>query len=124
MEEYYPTALAAFDDWTVANAWNFVQRFPTPAALTKAGPRQWQKFLHSHRLYRPETAQKRLALFAKALEFTAGDSITNAKSRLAQTRAKQLLLLQSESRAIARRSSNSKPNIATTISSAACREPG
>lgn len=96
LEEYYPTALAAFDDWTVANAWNFVQRFPTPAALTKAGPRQWQKFLHSHRLYRPETAQKRLALFAKALEFTAGDSITNAKSRLAQTRAKQLLLLQSE----------------------------
>ena len=96
LEEYYPTALEAFDDWTAPSAWSFVQRFPTPAALAKAGKRKWEKFLHAHRLYRPETAQKRLALFAHALEFTAGDSITNAKSRLAQTRAKQLLLLQSE----------------------------
>jgi transposase len=96
LEEYYPTALEAFEDWTAPSAWSFVQRFPTPGALVKAGRRQWEKFLHTHRLYRPETAQKRLALFARALEFTAGESITQAKSRLAQTRVRQLLLLQHE----------------------------
>ena len=96
LDEYYPLALEAFEDWTVPGAWNFVQRFPTPAALAKAGKRQWEKFLHTHRLYRPETAPQRLALFAKALEFTAGASITAAKSLLAQTRVRQLLLLQRE----------------------------
>lgn len=96
LKEYYPVALEAFEDWTAPSSWSFVQRFPTPAALAKAGKRQWEKFLHTYRLYRPETAPQRLALFANALEFTAGDSITAAKSRLAQTRVKQLLLLQGE----------------------------
>ncbi len=83
LEEYYPIALEAFEEWTLPAAWSFIQRFPTPAALAKAGKRQWEKFLHTHRLFRPETAPQRLALFAKALEFTAGDSITAARSRLA-----------------------------------------
>ena len=96
LAEYYPVALKAFDDWTVPSSWSFVQRFPTPAALAKAGKRQWEKFLHTHYLYRPETASQRLGLFASALEFTAGDSITQAKSRLALTRVRQLLLLERE----------------------------
>lgn len=96
LAEYYPVALEAFEDWTAPSSWSFVQRFPTPAALAKAGKRQWEKFMHAHRLYRPETAAQRLALFSQALEFTAGDSITAAKSRLAQTRVRQLLLLQRE----------------------------
>jgi transposase len=96
LEEYYSVALEAFEDWTVPAAWRFVQRFPTPAALAKAGKRQWEKFLHTHRLFRPETAPQRLALFATALAFTAGDSITQARSRLALTRVRQLLLLQQE----------------------------
>jgi transposase len=97
LEEYYSVALEAFDDWTLPAAWSFVQRFPTPAALAKAGKRKWEKFLHTHLLFHKKTvAQRRLELFAKALEFTAGDSITEAKSRLAQTRVKQLLLLQRE----------------------------
>jgi transposase len=96
LKEYYPVVLEAFEDWTAPSSWSFVQRFPTPVVLAKAGKRQWEKFMHTHRLYRPETAPQRLALFAQALEFTAGDSITAAKSRLAQTRVRQLLLLQRE----------------------------
>jgi transposase len=96
LKEYYPVVLKAFEDWSPPSSWSFVQRFPTPAVLAKAGKRQWEKFMHAHRLYRPETAPQRLALFAQALEFTAGDSITAAKSRLAQTRVRQLLLLQQE----------------------------
>src|SRR5439155_211017 len=55
LHEYYPTALEAFEDWTSPGAWAFVEAFPSAAILTKAGKRKWEKFLHSHRLYRPQT---------------------------------------------------------------------
>jgi len=58
--EYYPTAVAAFDDWTDRFTWDFILQFPTPSVLVKAGKRRWEKFLHIHKLWRPETAQKRL----------------------------------------------------------------
>jgi len=96
LREYYPVALEAFEDWTAPSAWAFVQRFPTPTLLASAGPRQWQKFLHTHKLYRPETAERRMKLFASAQEFGSGQALTEAKSRLAQTRARQLALLQRE----------------------------
>ena len=51
LKEYYPAALEAFDDWTLPSPWEFVQQFPTPQALDKAGKRRWEKFLHTHRLY-------------------------------------------------------------------------
>src|SRR5262249_19528912 len=50
LNEYYLTALDAFDDWTVPYAWAFVDAFPTPEALVKAGRRRWEKFLHAHKL--------------------------------------------------------------------------
>ena len=81
--EYYPAALAAFDDWTQSYAWQFIVQFPTPDALVKAGPRRWEKFLHVHKLWRPETAQKRLAIFAQAAQFKASEPIVQAKSQLA-----------------------------------------
>src|SRR5262249_33565515 len=58
--EYYPAALEAFEDWTADFTWDFILQFPTPQALVKAGRRRWEKFLHTHKLWRPETAQKRL----------------------------------------------------------------
>lgn len=95
LHEYYPTALAAFDDWTSPGAWQFVISFPDPHRLASAGKRKWEKFLHSHKLYRPETARKRLDLFAKAAEFTSpSQAVTNAKSLLAITLCKQLCGLQ------------------------------
>jgi transposase len=97
LHEYYPTALAAFDDWTLACAWDFVLAFATPEALVKAGKRKWEKFLHAHKLYRPETTQKRLDLFARATEFASpSQAVTNAKSLLAITLARQLRTLQTQ----------------------------
>lgn len=97
LHEYYPTALAAFDDWTHAPAWDFVLAFATPDALLKAGKRKWEKFLHVHKLYRPETSSKRLELFAKANEFAGPtQAVTKAKSLLAITLAKQLRTLQAQ----------------------------
>ena len=97
LHEYYPTALEAFDDWTTAGPWDFVLSFPTPQMLVKRGKRKWENFLHAHRMYRPETAQRRLDLFAKAMEFAnPSQAVTNAKSLLAVTLAKQLRTLQSQ----------------------------
>jgi transposase len=97
LHEYYPTALQAFDDWTAPGAWAFVAAFPTPAALARAGKRQWEKFLHMHKLYRPQTAGPRLELFAHAREFVSpSPAVTRAKSFLAVALAKQLRLLENQ----------------------------
>jgi transposase len=55
-----------------------------------------EKFLHTHKLARPETYQKRLELFSQALAFPASEALTLAKSRLAVTRARQLRVLQTQ----------------------------
>ena len=81
--EYFPAALEAFDDWTCPFTWEFIIQFPTPELLAKAGQRRWQKFLHTHKLWRPETAEKRLAIFARADQFKASPAITKAKSQWA-----------------------------------------
>jgi transposase len=81
--EYYPAALDAFDDWTRPSSWEFVLAFPTPQALVSAGKRRWEKFLHTHRLWRPETAETRLKIFAQANQFKASEPVVRAKSQLA-----------------------------------------
>lgn len=94
LHEYYPTALEAFDDWTATGAWSFVETFPSPEALTKAGKRKWEEFLHSHKLHRPQTYQKRIDTFQQAGEWHVGAPVTAAKSLLAVARCKQLRVLQ------------------------------
>jgi transposase len=94
--DYYPVVLEAFEDWGCPGAWAFVEAFPTPQALVNAGKRRWEKFLHSHKLYRSQTYEKRMELFSKATEFCASDALTQTRSRLAVARAKQLRLLESQ----------------------------
>lgn len=96
LSEYYPAALEAFDDWTHAFTWDFVIEFPTPQALVKAGKRRWEKFMHTHKLWRPETTEKRLKIFAQANQFKASDAIVCAKSQLALSLAKLLRTLQQQ----------------------------
>jgi transposase len=94
--EYYPAALAAFDDWTMPAAWAFIVAFPTPDALIKATKRKWEKFLHLHKLARPETYQRRFEIFARATSFAGSTPAVNAKSRLAVARARQLQLIEKQ----------------------------
>jgi transposase len=97
LNEYYPTALAAFDDWTAPGPWEFVIAFPTPHHLASAGKRKWEKFLHAHKLYRPATSAKRLELFAQAQKSASPNpAVTAAKSLLAVTVAKQLRTLEDQ----------------------------
>lgn len=93
LNEYYPAALQAFEDWTSPATWDFIRQFPTPQLLVKAGPRRWEKFLHTHRLWRPQTAQPPLATFAQADQFKAAEPIAAAKSQLALTLCKLLRTL-------------------------------
>lgn len=99
LKEYYPAALEAFDDWTAPYTWAFVLAFPTPAALLAAGKRKWEKFLHAHKLWRPQTASDRLAIFARANAFSGGAAITAAKGLLAQSLARLLQTLEQQLRA-------------------------
>jgi transposase len=94
LQEYYPAALEAFEDWTLPAAWAFVEVFPTPARLAAAGQRKWEKFLHVHKLARPQTYAKRLEIFARGSELAAGEALTRSKSRLALARIRMLRVLQ------------------------------
>jgi transposase len=97
LHEYYPAALQAFDDWTLPASWDFVLAFPTPQELVAAGKRKHEKFLHTHKLYRPQTAARRLECFAQAMQFVnPNPAVTHAKSLLAVTLAKQLRTLQGQ----------------------------
>lgn len=96
LAEYYPAAIGAFDDWTEAYTWDFVIEFPTPQALVKAGPRRWEKFLHTHKLWRPATIEKRLKLFTEAQQFKGSDAVVRAKSQLAVSLAKLLRTLRQQ----------------------------
>lgn len=98
LHEYYPCAEEAFDDWTSAHAWAFIATFPTPQALARAGRRGWEKFLHAHKLARPETYARRLEIFGRALEFCASEATTRAKSLLALARVRQLQTLEAQLR--------------------------
>ncbi|MFO0899937.1 MAG: IS110 family transposase [Pirellulales bacterium] len=94
LREYYPAALEAFDDWTLAAAWEFLRRFPTPEALRAAGRRKLEKFLHTHGLARPERYQQRLEVFARATAFCGPPAVTRAKSRLVVALVEQLQVLE------------------------------
>lgn len=94
LSEYYPAALEAFDDWTKPFCWAFVVEFATPQKLARAGRRRWEKFLHVHKLWRPETATRRLELFARAEQFCGSEPVTAAKSFLALSLARMLHTLE------------------------------
>jgi transposase len=95
--DYYPAALEAFDhDLTLPAAWALIERFPTPQRLQDAGKRQWEKFLHLHKLWRPQTIEKRLAIFARAASFGATPATTAAKSLLAVSLARLLRTLEDQ----------------------------
>ena len=92
--EYYPAALQAFEDWTEPFCWDFIIQFPTPEKLALAGKRRWEKFLHTQKLWRPQTSSQRLEIFQNARQFCGSAAVTAAKSLLALSLAKLLNALQ------------------------------
>ena len=80
----------------MAGSWKFLQRFPTPEALAKAGRRKWENFLHCHKLYRPQTHDHRLACFEQATQFCGSPGVTRAKSLLALSLVEVLIVLEKQ----------------------------
>ena len=96
LREYYPCALQLFEDWTRPAAWSLIAAFPTPLALQHAGKRRWEKFRHTHRRWRSDTAAQRRELFATANALAASPAVVGAKSLLAATLVKVLQTLQGQ----------------------------
>lgn len=94
LREYYPAALEVFDDWTQPYAWALISQFPTPVALQEAGKRKWEKFLHTHKLWRSTTAPERMKVFAAANALASSAAVVAAKSFLATSLVKVLQALQ------------------------------
>jgi transposase len=96
LRDYYPAALEAFEDWTQPSTWEFVLKFPTPALLQAAGKRKWENFLHAHHLWRPQTTERRLTVFAQGDALPARAATVAAKQLLAVSLAKVLRTLQQQ----------------------------
>ena len=96
LREYFPLALESFEDWTKPFTWAFIQTFPTSEALKKAGKRQWQKFLHTHKLWRPQTAEARLQAWQRGQQLNCSLPVTQAKALLALSLATVLESLQKQ----------------------------
>jgi transposase len=96
LRDYYPAALEAFEDWTQPSSWAFVLAFPTPGLLQAAGKRKWEKFLHTHRLWRPDTRERRMSVFGNAQAMPARPATVQAKQLLAVSLAQVLITLQKQ----------------------------
>jgi transposase len=96
LAEYYPLALESFDDWTKPFAWEFIRSFPTAQALLQAGKRRWEKFLHVHKLWRPETAPARLAAWQRGQQLNFSPALIQAKALLAISLVNLLQTLQKQ----------------------------
>jgi transposase len=96
VREYYRTPLEAFDDWTVPSVWDFLQEFPTPERLAKAGKRKLENFLHTHRMWREDSGPERMAKFAKANELRVPEGVVVAKSQLVLSLVAQLRTLRAQ----------------------------
>ena len=96
LHDYYPTALAAFSDWTRPGAWAFVETFPTPHDLVRAGPKRWQRFLHENKIWREATEERRLELFRRAEQLQGSPATVAAKSLLATSLVKMLRVLETQ----------------------------
>ena len=96
LREYYPVAIELLADWTRPCAWALIAHFPTPVLLQEAGKRRWEKFLHTQRLWRSDTAPARLELMAHANALPASPAVVKAKTLLATTLVKVLQALEAQ----------------------------
>jgi transposase len=96
LHDYYPAALEAFADWTRPGAWAFVETFPTPHELVRAGRRRWQHFLHANKIWREATEQSRLEIFQRAEALQGSPPTVAAKSLLAVSLVKMLRVLETQ----------------------------
>lgn len=90
LKDYFPGALAFFEDWTSPTAWAWLKRFPTPEKLAKASEDQLYKFLREHRVGISPVWQERVANRASAAEWVVDPAIRATSELKATTEIEQL----------------------------------
>ena len=88
LKEYYPRPLKVFGDLSTASALDFLERYPTPEALT---PQGWQEFAAAHRWPRTRVSQAWELLSQPPITVPA--HVARAKSRLLRALVAQLRLI-------------------------------
>lgn len=96
LHEYYPAILKVFDDWTQPYAWKFLEKFPVPEAAAKAHPGKHKEFFAKHRLDPVVKRGDRLEMLRQADQFQGAAPTIAAKSLLALSLVKELLVLQDQ----------------------------
>src|SRR2546422_2167857 len=89
LKAYYPRALEVAELPT-ALARDFLQAYPTPAALTALTERQWQRWARAHRMHEARTQELWAVLQRPQLPVPA--HVVRAKARLMQSLVAQLTL--------------------------------
>ena len=92
--QYYPQALELFEQWGHVSAWDFVLQWSTPQAFQKASWRSLEKFLHVHRLAKPERLEAWKRIHQKAGDWPMSRVLSDGKHRQVELAARQLRLVQ------------------------------
>jgi transposase len=90
LKAYYPRGLEVAE-LTTALAREFLQAYPTPAALTALTERQWQRWARTHRLHEARTRELWAVLQRPQLPVPA--HVVRAKARLMQSLVAQLTVV-------------------------------
>ena len=90
LKDYYPRVLELFGDLTTQVALDFLQTYPTPAALTTVRQSQWRRFARAHRLGPARTTELWEQL--KAPQVPVPAHVVRAKARLMGVLVAQVLL--------------------------------
>src|SRR3989442_1800864 len=93
LKVYFPQALDWVGELDSLQACDFLQRWPTLAAVQKARPSQLEKFYHQHHCRRPQLIQQRLEQIRQAQPLTQDTAIVQAYSQMVLALVAQLRVL-------------------------------
>ncbi|MFQ5521510.1 MAG: transposase [Candidatus Methylomirabilia bacterium] len=88
LKEYYPRPLEVFEDLKTALAREFLHTFPTPEALARLTPKQWQRWARAQRL--SEARAQELWEALKQPQLSVPAHVVRAKARLVRALVAQL----------------------------------
>src|SRR2546426_617003 len=93
LKVYFPQALDWVGELDSLQACDFLQRWPTLAAVQKARPSQLEKFYHQPHCRRPQLIQQRLEQIRQAQPLTQDTAIVQAYSQMVLALVAQLRVL-------------------------------
>lgn len=103
LESFWPGAASVFADIDSPIALDFIQRYPTPEAARRVGPKRMAAFCFQHAYSGRRSPDEILERLHAAAQITLGDMETRVKGELALALARTLASLVEQIRLITRR---------------------